>query len=63
MAVERGIDLDKSFAYSDSLNDLPLLTLVGNPVAVNPDKMLTKHAKAAGWKILDFKKRELKANR
>ncbi len=63
MAAKRGIDLSKSFAYSDSLNDLPLLTLVGHPVAVNPDKMLTKHAKAAGWKILDFKKRELKANR
>jgi phosphoserine phosphatase len=40
-----------------------MLTHVGNPVAVNPDKVLKTHAKAAGWKILDFKKRELRANR
>jgi phosphoserine phosphatase len=40
-----------------------MLTHVGNPVAINPDKTLKTHAKAAGWKILDFKKRELRANR
>jgi phosphoserine phosphatase len=40
-----------------------MLTRVGHPVCVNPDKILTNHAKAAGWKILDFKKRELRANR
>jgi len=36
---------------------------VGNAVAVNPDNVLEVHAKAAGWPVLDFKKRELKANR
>lgn len=60
LAEERGYSLRKSFAYSDSHNDLHMLTRVGHPVAVNPDKILKKYAKAAGWKILDFKKRELK---
>lgn len=63
LAEERNLSLRRSYAYSDSANDLPLLTAVGHPVAVNPDKMLTKHAKAAGWPIYDFKKRELKANK
>lgn len=63
LAKERNISLKRSYAYSDSHNDLPMLTRVGHAVAVNPDKILTKHAKAAGWKILDFKKRELRANR
>jgi phosphoserine phosphatase len=40
-----------------------MLTHVGNPVAINPDKILKTHAKAADWQILDFKKRELKANK
>ncbi len=60
MAKERNISLRKSFAYSDSHNDLHMLTRVGHPVAVNPDKILKRYAKAAGWKILDFKKRELR---
>ena len=63
LAKERGISLKRSHAYSDSHNDLPMLTLVGHPVAVNPDKILAVHAKAAGWRILDFKKRELRANK
>jgi HAD superfamily hydrolase (TIGR01490 family) len=60
LALEKNYSLRKSYAYSDSHNDLHMLARVGHPVAVNPDKILTKHAKAAGWKILDFKKRELK---
>lgn len=63
LAKERNISLKRSYAYSDSHNDLPMLTLVGNAVAVNPDNVLEVHAKAAGWPVLDFKKRELKANR
>jgi phosphoserine phosphatase len=38
-----------------------MLTLVGHAVAVNPDKLLKIYAKAAGWKIYDFKRRELRA--
>ncbi len=60
LAKERHISLKRSFAYSDSANDLPMLTHVGHPVAVNPDKALTRYAKAADWKILDFKKREIR---
>jgi HAD superfamily hydrolase (TIGR01490 family) len=63
LAKERNISLRRSYAYSDSHNDLPMLTHVGHPVAVNPDKILKTHAQAAGWKILDFKKRELRANK
>lgn len=63
LAKERGISLKRSYAYSDSHNDLYMLTRVGHPVAVNPDKTLERYAKAAHWKILDFKKRELKANK
>jgi HAD superfamily hydrolase (TIGR01490 family) len=63
LAKSRNLSLRKSFAYSDSHNDLPMLTLVGHPVAVNPDKILARYAKAADWPIFDFKKRELKANR
>ncbi len=63
LAKSRNLSLRKSYAYSDSHNDLPMLTAVGHPVAVNPDKILTRYAKAADWPIYDFKKRELKANR
>lgn len=63
LAKDRNISLRKSYAYSDSHNDLPMLTLVKHAVAVNPDKILAVHAKAAGWRILDFKKRELRANK
>lgn len=59
LAKERHISLKRSWAYSDSQNDLPLLTLVGNPVAVNPDPILTRHSTAAGWPILRFKRRDL----
>lgn len=63
LAELRHISLKRSYAYSDSANDLPMLTMVGHAVAVNPDKLLLQHAKAAGWPILDFKKRDLKQNR
>jgi HAD superfamily hydrolase (TIGR01490 family) len=63
LSKERGISLKRSYAYSDSVNDLPMLTAVGHAIAVNPDKQLKVYARAAGWKILDFKKRELKANK
>jgi len=60
LAKERNISLKRSYAYSDSVNDLPLLTLVGNPVVVNPDKALKRYADAAGWEILRFKRKELR---
>lgn len=44
-----------SFFYSDSLNDLPLLAKVNNPVAVDPDATLRKHAEQHGWRILTLR--------
>jgi HAD superfamily hydrolase (TIGR01490 family) len=49
MAVKDGIDLANSYAYSDSITDLPMLELVGNPVAVNPDRELTRVAREREW--------------
>nr|WP_202885545.1 HAD-IB family hydrolase [Kribbella sandramycini] len=51
----RNIDLSKSFAYADSHSDLPMLTTVGNPVAVSPDVPLFRAARAARWQIVDWK--------
>jgi len=55
LAAEKGIDLGRSFAYSDSANDLPMLELVGNPVAMNPDTRLRHEARKRGWQMLDFR--------
>jgi HAD superfamily hydrolase (TIGR01490 family) len=49
------IDLSKSYAYADSHSDLPMLTTVGNPVAVSPDVSLFRAARAARWQIVDWK--------
>jgi HAD superfamily hydrolase (TIGR01490 family) len=48
----QSIDADKCWAYSDSRNDIPLLSLVGNRVAINPDAELSAHAHASNWPIL-----------
>jgi len=50
--TSNGKTLDDSWFYSDSHNDLPLLTAVAHPVAVNPDKVLARHAKAHAWPVL-----------
>jgi HAD superfamily hydrolase (TIGR01490 family) len=55
LAEKRGIDLARSFAYSDSVNDLPMLEMVGNPVAMNPDRKLATIARRKGWQIIDFR--------
>jgi HAD superfamily hydrolase (TIGR01490 family) len=54
MAEEEGIDLDASYAYSDSITDLPMLEAVGHPVAVNPDAALRLIAEQRGWEIRKF---------
>jgi HAD superfamily hydrolase (TIGR01490 family) len=54
MAREREYRLDDSFAYSDSVTDVPLLEAVGHPTAVNPDRGLRRIAAARGWPILEF---------
>jgi HAD superfamily hydrolase (TIGR01490 family) len=57
LAAERGVDLKASSAYSDSVNDRPLLEGVGNPVAVNPDRHLRDLAAQRGWPVQDFRRR------
>jgi HAD superfamily hydrolase (TIGR01490 family) len=54
LAEQRGIDLEASFAYSDSETDVPMLEVVGHPFAVNPDRQLTKVAHDNDWPILSF---------
>jgi HAD superfamily hydrolase (TIGR01490 family) len=54
LATVEGIDLTHSFAYTDSATDLPMLRAVGHPIAVNPDRELTRVALAEGWPIVDF---------
>ncbi|MFT4289207.1 HAD family hydrolase [Nocardioides sp.] len=55
LAEREGLDLGRCSAYSDSSNDLPMLSLVGDPCAVNPDARLRAHAKANGWRIRDYR--------
>ena len=55
-ADEHDIDLDASFAYSDSVSDLPMLRAVGTPVVVNPDEELTRIAREEGWRVMRFER-------
>ncbi|MEW2318721.1 HAD family hydrolase [Streptomyces bauhiniae] len=56
LAASEGYDLDRSFAYSDSATDLPMLQAVGHPHAVNPDRALRREAVSRGWPVLEFRK-------
>jgi phosphoserine phosphatase len=56
LAGERGYDLAQCWAYSDSFTDRPMLDLVGNPVAVNPDKALRRYAAEQGWRLREFRR-------
>jgi phosphoserine phosphatase len=53
---EHGIGLDESYAYSDSVSDLPMLRSVGNAVVVNPDAELLTIARDEGWRVLKFER-------
>lgn len=53
-ADEHDIDLAESWAYSDSVSDLPMLRAVGNPVVVNPDAKLFKIARDGDWRVMRF---------
>lgn len=54
-AEREGINLSESYAYSDSISDLPMLSIVGHPVAVNPDFRLKQTARQHDWAVLDLK--------
>jgi HAD superfamily hydrolase (TIGR01490 family) len=55
IAEREGLDLSRCTAYSDSYNDLPMLTLVGDRCAINPDSRLRAHARSEGWRIRDYR--------
>jgi HAD superfamily hydrolase (TIGR01490 family) len=54
--AREGIDLDQSYAYSDSESDLPMMRAVGHPVAVNPDSELLRVAREEGWRVMHIDK-------
>lgn len=55
IARREGLNLSACYAYSDSSNDLPMLSLVGNPCAINPDARLREYAKLHDWQIHDYR--------
>lgn len=55
LARHEELDLTACSAYSDSVNDLPMLEMVGNPWAINPDSRLLRHARTAGWPVRDYR--------
>ncbi|MBA2390778.1 MAG: HAD-IB family hydrolase [Geodermatophilaceae bacterium] len=55
LAAREGLALARCSAYSDSINDLPMLSLVGQPMAINPDADLKSVAREQGWQIRDFR--------
>jgi HAD superfamily hydrolase (TIGR01490 family) len=55
-AAEHGIEVESSYAYSDSASDLPMLKAVGNPVVVNADAQLLAMARREGWRVLRFER-------
>ena len=55
LAAEEHLDLARCTAYSDSTNDLPMLSLVGHAVAVNPDAALLREARRRNWEVRDFR--------
>ncbi|MFI1096343.1 HAD family hydrolase [Streptomyces sp. NPDC020917] len=55
LATAEDLDLSRCAAYSDSHNDIPMLSLVGHPYAINPDSGLRKHARNQGWRLRDYR--------
>jgi len=63
LLAEHGWDPADCYAYSDSINDLPLLTAVGTPIVVNPDRELAARAEQAGWRMLRLDPSSIRAER
>ncbi len=55
LAEREGLNLARCSAYSDSYNDVTMLSLVGDPCAINPDARLRQHAREHGWRIRDYR--------
>jgi HAD superfamily hydrolase (TIGR01490 family) len=54
LALEHDLDLSASYAYTDSVTDLPMLEAVGHPIVVNPDRALAREAIDRGWEVRTF---------
>jgi HAD superfamily hydrolase (TIGR01490 family) len=63
LAERENLDLPASFAYGDSVNDVPILSAVGHPCAINPEPRLRRHAKSVGWPVREFRGRRRQARR
>lgn len=63
LLAEQHVVAADCYAYSDSINDLPMLTAVGTAVAVNPDRALAEYARRAGWRVLRLDPASIKAER
>lgn len=61
LATDRGYELELCYAYSDSISDLPMMEMVGHPVAVNPDSELYSIARERGWPVVVFARRTKRA--
>ncbi|MFJ1753049.1 HAD family hydrolase [Kitasatospora sp. NPDC088134] len=55
LARREQLDLARCAAFSDSANDIPMLSLVGHPYVINPDAALRRHARTMGWRVRDFR--------
>ena len=62
LAEAERLDLAASYAYSDSLNDLPMMRLVGHPCAINPDAKLRRYARRVGWPTEDFREHRFRTH-
>ena len=63
LAEREGYDLGACHAYGDSTNDVPILSTVGHPCAINPDRRLRRHAAEVGWPVREFRTRRRQARR
>jgi HAD superfamily hydrolase (TIGR01490 family) len=63
LAARKNLDLSRCFAYGDSMNDVPMLSVVGHGCAINPDSRLRRHAKRHGWPIQEFRGRNPEGRR
>ncbi|MBD7920061.1 HAD-IB family hydrolase [Cellulomonas sp. Sa3CUA2] len=63
LALREGYDLRACHAYGDSTNDVPILSTVGHPCAINPDGRLRRHAAEVGWPVREFRSRRRQARR
>jgi HAD superfamily hydrolase (TIGR01490 family) len=55
LAEDRGLGLAGSYAYGDSANDIPILSLVGHPCGINPDKRLRRYCREHRWPVREFR--------